>query len=126
MAVRVFDKYAAATGLTEEEAQDIEGFETVSAMVDSRSKHGMIEGAKPWTIKLVFQKDTRRLIGGQILSDSLAPLREIDTVSALILGEKTVEDLTTLMCAGHPDCSSEPSLEPISIAAEQALQKLRN
>ena len=126
MAVKLFDKYVAATGLTEGQAQETEGFQTVSAMVDSRSKHGMIEGAKPWTIKLVFQADTRRLIGGQILSDSLAPMKAIDTVSALILIEKTIEDLTTLMCAGHPDCSSEPSLEPITIAAEQALQKLRN
>ena len=125
MAVRLFDKYVAATGLTEQQAQEVEGFETVSAMVDSRSKHGMIQGAKPWTIKLVFEKNTQKLIGGQILSDSLAPLKEIDTVSALILGGKTIEDLTTLVCAGHPDCSSEPSLEPITIAAEQALQKLR-
>jgi len=125
MAVKLFDKTIAATGLTEVRAQDIEGFETVSAMVDSRSKHGMIAGTKPWTIKLVFEKDTQKLIGGQILSDSQAPAKEIDTVSALILGGKTIGDLTTLMCAGHPDCSSEPSLEPIAIAAEQALQKLK-
>ncbi len=125
MAVKLFDKTIAATGLTEVQAQDIEGFETVSAMVDSRSKHGMIQGFKPWTIKLVFHKDTQKLIGGQILSDNQAPAKEIDTVNALILGGKTIADLTTLMCAGHPDCSSEPSLEPIAIAAEQALQKLR-
>ena len=125
MAVKLFDKTIAATGLTEAQAQDTEGLETISAMVDSRSKHGMIQGTKPWTIKLVFQKDTQRLIGGQILSDSQAPAKEIDTVSALILGGKTIADLTTLMCAGHPDCSSEPSLEPITICAEQALQKLR-
>ena len=124
-AVKLFDKTIAATGLTEVQAQDSEGFETVSAVVDSRSKHGMISGAKPWTLKLVFDKKTQRLIGGQIISDSLAPAKEIDAVCALILGEKTIADLTTFVCAGHPDCSSEPSLEPIAIAAEQALQKLR-
>jgi len=123
MAVKLFDKYAGATGLTEGQAQDVEGIETVSAVVDSRSKHGMIEGMKPWTLKLVFRKDTEKLIGGQILSDSHPPVKTIDTVSALILGEKTIGDLTTFMCAGHPDCSSEPSLEPIAIAGEQALQK---
>ena len=122
--VRIFDKYIAATGFTDKRAQK-EGFETVSAVVTSRSKHGMIPGAKPWTIKLVFDKKTQKLIGGQIISDSDAPVKEIDTVNALILGEKTIPDLTTLMCAGNPDCSSEPSLEPITIAAEQALQKLR-
>ena len=84
----------------------------------------MIAGVKPWTLKLVFDRETQRLIGGQILSDSQAPSKEIDTVNALILGGKTIPELTTLMCAGNPDCSSEPSLEPITIAAEQCLQKL--
>jgi NADPH-dependent 2,4-dienoyl-CoA reductase/sulfur reductase-like enzyme len=123
-AVKLFDKNIASTGLTAEQAQQ-EGFETVSATVDSRSKHGMIPGVKPWSIKLVFDRKTEKLLGGQILSDDVAPVKEIDTVNALILGEKTLRDLTVLMCAGTPDCSSEPSLEPISIAAEQALQKLR-
>jgi NADPH-dependent 2,4-dienoyl-CoA reductase/sulfur reductase-like enzyme len=123
-AVRIFDKYIAATGFTDDQAQK-EGFETVSTTVDSRSKHGMIPGVKPWTIKLVFDKKTQRLIGGQIISDSDAAVKEIDAINALILGEKTVPELTTLMCAGNPDCSSEPSLEPITIAAEQALQKLK-
>jgi NADH oxidase (H2O2-forming) len=123
-AVRIFDKYIAATGFTDEQAQK-EGFDTISTTVDSRSKHGMIPGVKPWTIKLVFDKKTQKLIGGQIISDSDAAVKEIDTVNALILGEKTIPELTTLMCAGNPDCSSEPSLEPITIAAEQALQQLR-
>jgi len=122
--VKLFDKYIASTGLTEEQAQR-EAFQTVSATVDSRSKHGMIPGVKPWSIKLVFDSETGRLLGGQILSDDVSPVKEIDTVNALILGEKTLNDLTVLMCAGTPDCSPEPSLEPISIAAEQALQKLR-
>jgi len=121
--VRLFDKYIAATGLTEEQAQQ-ENFDAVCATVDSRSKHGMIPGKKPWTVKLVFDKESKKLIGGQIVSDDLAPAKEIDTVNALILGGKTIPDLTTLMCAGNPDCSSEPSLEPITIAAEQVLQKL--
>jgi NADH oxidase (H2O2-forming) len=122
--VKLFDKTIAGTGLTEMQAHD-EGLETVSAMVDSRSKHGMISGVKPWTLKLVFDKQNQKLIGGQIVSDSLAPAKEIDTISALVLGEKTIPELTTFICAGHPDCSSEPSLEPIAIAAEQALQKLK-
>jgi NADH oxidase (H2O2-forming) len=122
--VRLFDKSIGSVGLTEERARQ-EGFDTVSATVDSRSKHGMIPGFKPWSIKLVFERKNGRLIGGQILSDDVAPVKEIDTVNALILGGKTVRDLTVLMCAGTPDCSSEPSLEPISIAAEQALQKMQ-
>ena len=52
----------------------------------------MTQGTKPWTIKLVFQKDTQKLIGGQILSDSQAPAKEIDTVSVLILGGKAITE----------------------------------
>jgi NADPH-dependent 2,4-dienoyl-CoA reductase/sulfur reductase-like enzyme len=124
-AVKLFDKSIAATGLTEGQAHR-EGHRTVCAAVDSRSKHGMIPGVRPWSIKLVFDGETARLIGGQIVSDAEAPAKEIDTVNALILGEKTISDLTVLINAGNPDCSSEPSAEPMTIAAEQALQKLRN
>ena len=124
-AVRLFDKYIGSVGLTEEEARR-EGIEALSTTVNSRSKHGMIPGVLPWTLKLVFDRASHRVIGGQIISDSVGPVKEIDTINALILGEKTIPELTTLMCAGNPDCSSEPSLEPITICAEQALQKLRN
>jgi NADPH-dependent 2,4-dienoyl-CoA reductase/sulfur reductase-like enzyme len=121
--VKLLGKYVAATGLTESAAAQ-EGVDPVCATVQSRSKHGMIQGAQPWSIKLVFDRSSARLLGGQIISDSEAPAKEIDTVNALILGKKTITELTTLMCAGNPDCSSEPSLEPISLAAEQALQKM--
>ena len=124
-AVRLFDRYIGSVGLTEEEARR-DGFEVLSTTVTSRSKHGMIPGVKPWTLKLIFDKASHKVIGGQIISNSAAPVKEIDTINALILGEKTISDLTTLMCAGNPDCSSEPSLEPITICAEQALQKLKN
>jgi NADH oxidase (H2O2-forming) len=122
-AVRIFDKYYASVGLTEDAARR-EGFDPLAVTVPSRSKHGMIPGVKPWTIKLVFDRQTQKLLGGQIVSDSESPVKEIDTINALILGGKTIPDLTVLMCAGTPDCSSEPSLEPITIGAEQALMKL--
>ena len=121
--VKLFDKSIAFVGLTEKQARE-EGFDPVCATVDSRSKHAMMPGVKPWTIKLVFDRKSRKLIGGQILSDAEAPAKEIDTVNALILGGKTVSDLCSLMCAGQPEMSSEPSAEPICIAAEQALVKM--
>lgn len=121
---KMFDMTITASGLTEENAAK-EGFETVCAIVDSRSKHAMIPGMKPWKIKLVFDKKTQKLIGGQIVSHAIAPAREIDAVTAFIRGEKTIQDLTTFTSACNPDISSEPSAEPITVAAEQALQKLK-
>jgi len=121
---KMFDMTITATGFTEEAAAK-EGFETVCAVVDSRSKHRMIPGMKPWKIKLVFDKKTQKLIGGQIVSHAIAPAREIDAVTAFILGGTTIPELTTFTSACNPDISSEPSAEPITVAAEQALMKLR-
>ena len=121
---KMFDLTITATGFTEENAAR-EGFATVSAVVDSRSKHAMIPGVKPWKLKLVFDRNTERLIGGQIVSHTVTMAREIDAVTAFILGGKTIRDLTTFTSACNPDISSEPSAEPITIAAEQALQKLK-
>ena len=121
---KMFDLTVTASGFTEEKASQ-EGFETISAVVDSRSRHNMIPGVKPWKIKLVFNSKDGRLIGGQIVSHAVAPAREIDAISAFILGGKTMRDLTTFTSACNPDISSEPSAEPITIAAEQVLQKLR-
>lgn len=120
---KMFDMTVTATGLSEESARR-EGFEPVSAIVDSRSKHGMIPGMKPWKLKLVFERAGHKLVGGQIVSHDIAPAREIDAVTAFILGGRTIEQLTTFTSACNPDISSEPSAEPITIAAEQALQKL--
>ena len=121
---KMFDLTITATGLTEETAAR-EGIETICAVVDSRSKHGMIPGMKPWKLKLVFDRASQKLIGGQIVSHAVAPAREIDAVTAFILGEKTISDLTVFTSACNPDISSEPSAEPITIAAEQALGKLK-
>jgi NADPH-dependent 2,4-dienoyl-CoA reductase/sulfur reductase-like enzyme len=122
-ACKLGDWNVAATGLTEVQATR-ESIQTVSATAESRSRHGMISGAKPWTLKLVFDAAKRTLIGGQILSEDVSPVKEIDTISALILGRKTVEELTVFATAGNPDISCEPSMEPIAIAAEQCLQKM--
>ena len=56
---------------------------------------------------------------------TIGPSRAFDTISAFILGKKTIGDLTTFTSACNPDISSEPSAEPITIAAEQALQKMK-
>ncbi|MDY6933480.1 MAG: FAD-dependent oxidoreductase [Spirochaetota bacterium] len=124
LAVKLFDKSIASVGLIEEFANK-EGIKTVSSVVESRNKHKMIKGQIPWTLKLVFDKNSQKLIGGQILSDSEAPMKEIDTINYAIRSEATVSDLTTIMCAAHPDLSSEPSAEPIALAAEQSLQKFK-
>ncbi len=121
---QMFDLVISATGFSEEMAAK-EGFETVCSIVDSRSKHGMIPGMKPWKIKLIFDKKSQKIIGGQIVSHAIPPAREIDAITAFIMGGKTIPELTMFTSACNPDISSEPSMEPIAVAAEQALRKLK-
>ncbi len=117
--VKLYDLCAASVGLTEEVAKNY-GIETACFTVDSRSKHGMINGMKPWTLKVVFNKENRKVIGSQIVSMSEAPVKEIDVMNMAIKMGAVPEDLMTINCAGHPDLSSEPSMEPISIVGVQA------
>jgi NADPH-dependent 2,4-dienoyl-CoA reductase/sulfur reductase-like enzyme len=121
--VKLFDLCAASVGLTEENAKK-QGIKTACFTVDSRSKHGMIKGMKPWTLKVVFNTENRKVIGSQIVSMSEAMAKEIDVMNMAIKMGAVPEDLLTINCAGHPDLSSEPSLEPISIAGLQASGKI--
>jgi len=121
--VKLFDLCAASVGLTEELAKKY-GIKTACFTVDSRSKHGMIKDMKPWTLKVVFNTEDRKVIGSQIVSMSEAPTKEIDVMNMAIKMGAVPEDLLTINCAGHPEFSSEPSMEPISIVGVQASGKI--
>ena len=121
--VKLFDLCAASVGLTEELAKEY-GIKTACFIVDSRSKHGMIKDMKPWTLKVVFNTEDRKVIGSQIVSMSEAPTKEIDVMNMAIKMGAVPEDLLTINCAGHPELSSEPSMEPISMVGVQASGKI--
>ena len=121
--VKLFDLCAASVGLTEELAKKY-GIQTACFTVDSRSKHGMIKGMKPWTLKVIFNTENRKVIGSQIVSMSEAPVKEINVMNMAIKMGAVPEDLLTVNCSGHPELSSEPSLEPISIVGAQASGKI--
>jgi NADH oxidase (H2O2-forming) len=127
-ATKFFDKSIAGTGITEAEAKN-ESIGTISATQVSASKHSMMREKKPYTVKLVFNKETKKIIGGQILSDSESPVKHIDVIALAIRCGLSVLDLTTLRCAGQPELSSDPGMEPIALAAEKvyrAFVKKRN
>ncbi len=116
-ATKFFEKSIAGTGITESEAGN-EGIEVVSAVQSSSSKHSMMRGRKPYTVKLVFDKKDRRIIGGQIVSDSECPVKSIDTIAVAIRAGWNALELATLRCAGQPELSPDPGMEPIALAAE--------
>ena len=121
-ATKFFDKSIAGTGITEAEAKN-EDIDAISATQVSASKHSMMREKKPYTVKLVFNKKSEKIIGGQILSDDELPVKHIDMITLAIRCGLSAMDLTTLRCAGQPELSSDPGMEPISLAAENAFEK---
>ncbi|MDP8218617.1 MAG: FAD-dependent oxidoreductase [Candidatus Theseobacter exili] len=119
---KFFDKSIAGAGVTEMEAQK-EGIEIITAKQESTSKHSMMRGRKPYVVKLIFDKQNRTLIGGQIVSDAEGPVKSIDVIALAIRCGLNVLDLTTLRCAGQPELSADPGKEPIALAAESAFDK---
>jgi len=122
-ATKLFDKLIASVGVTEAIARE-EGFDILVTKQAAKSKYVMMEGGKPYTVKLIFDRDTKRVIGAQIIADDERSVRYIDVIALTIRNGWTALDLTTLRCAGQPELSPEPSAEPITVAAEGAFKEL--
>jgi NADH oxidase (H2O2-forming) len=120
---KFFDKFIAGAGLTELEAQK-QGIEVVTARQESISKHSMMRERKPYVVKLIFDRKSQKLIGGQIVSDAECPVKYIDVIALAIRCGLKVLDLTTLRCSGQPELSPDPGKEPIALAAESIFDKL--
>ena len=84
----------------------------------------MMKGRKSYTVKLIFNREDKQIIGGQIVSDSEGPVKHIDTIAVAIRAGWSALDLATLRCAGQPELSPDPGMEPISLAAEKILQSV--
>jgi len=121
-ATKFFDQSIAAAGITEGQAKEGK-IDVISAKQESVSKHSMMREKKPYTVKLIFDRSTKKLIGGQIVSFDSSPVKHIDLISMAIRCGLTVLDLTTLRCAGQPELSPDPGVEPIALAAERIYQK---
>lgn len=122
-ATQFFDKSIAGTGITESQAVE-NGIETISVVQSSISKHSMMKGRKPYTIKLIFEKKGKNIIGGQIISDDPSAVKHIDVIALAIRKRMTAMDLMTIRCAGQPELSPDPGIEPIALAAENVFEQL--
>jgi len=122
---KFFDKSIAGAGISELESKK-EGIEVVTAKEKSISKHSMMRERKPYVVKLIFDKKSQKLIGGQIVSDAECAVKHIDVIAMAIRCGLKVLDLTTLRCAGQPELSPDPGKEPIALAAESAFATFYN
>lgn len=89
--LRVFDLYAACTGLTERAAKEA-GIPCASVYVIPADKVGIMPKSAPIHLKLVFETPTGRLLGAQAIGKDAAD-RRVDVVAALISMGGTLEDL---------------------------------
>ncbi|MCK4915867.1 MAG: FAD-dependent oxidoreductase, partial [Candidatus Eisenbacteria sp.] len=117
---KVFDLEAAQTGLTERAASE-EGLAATSVRIRSLSKARAYPGAEAVHVKLVFEPEGGRLLGGQIIGREGAGKR-IDTIAAALHAKMTVRDLADIDMSYAPPFS--PVWDPVAMAALQALKKV--
>lgn len=114
--VKVFDWEVARTGLQERELQKL-GLSHVSAKIEGQTRPRYYPGTGPISVKLLAEKGTGRLLGGQIVGKEGAGKR-IDVLATALQGGMTVEDIINLDLGYSPPFS--PVWDPVAIAARQA------
>jgi NADPH-dependent 2,4-dienoyl-CoA reductase/sulfur reductase-like enzyme/rhodanese-related sulfurtransferase len=117
---KVFDFNVARTGLNEAQARDA-GFEIVTSLVPTSEHAAYYPGARDILVKLIADKATGQLLGGQAvgLGDTV---KRIDVLAtALTFGIK-VDDLANLDLGYAPPYNS--ALDPLHNAANVIRNKL--
>lgn len=110
------------TGLTETQAQKL-GYETVSATVTKYDKVGYMPDANNITLKIIADKKTKRLLGGQGVGAGDADKR-INTLATALIAKLTVEEFYNNDLTYSPPFS--PTIDPLLNAAQLLLSKLES
>ncbi|MFG1927659.1 FAD-dependent oxidoreductase [Cryptosporangium sp. NPDC048952] len=115
------DLEIARTGLQEKEAEKA-GFAYVTAKIESHNVAGYYPGAETMTVKVLAEKGTGRLLGGQIVGGDGAAKR-IDVLAVALWNEMTVDEMTGLDLGYAPPFS--PVWDPVLVAARAASDAVR-
>ncbi|MCK4953119.1 FAD-dependent oxidoreductase [Candidatus Bathyarchaeota archaeon] len=118
---KMFDFEVGATGLTEFMAKRV-GIETVVGRINAKTKASYYPGGLPIRIKLVVERETRHIIGGQIIGGE-AVTQRINALSFAIQKQMTVHELAKADTCYAPPVNE--TWEPMVLAAETALRRLR-
>lgn len=110
----------ARTGLMEKEIQAV-GWDYVTERIESRTRAGYYPGAGTIFVKLIGEKGSRRLLGGQIVGCEGAAKR-IDVVATALHAGLTVDQVEDLDLSYAPPFS--PLWDPVIIAARQLKKNL--
>ncbi len=89
--VKIFDYEIGFTGLNEKTARSL-GYDFSSTFITAGSRANYYPGKKPVYVKIIYEKKSGRLIGGQVAGTDGAAWR-LNTLATAIYGGFTVEDL---------------------------------
>lgn len=91
--IKIYGYNIASTGLTEELAKATTSYKVASAMIEENHRPEFMPTYEPTQLKLVYDEDTGRILGGQIISKY--DLTEImNTLSVVIQNKMTVDALS--------------------------------
>ena len=110
--VKVFDMTAATTGVNETNAKKA-GLDVDTVILSPMSHAGYYPGGKVMTIKVVFEKETYRLLGAQIVGYEGVDKR-IDVIATAIHAGMKATELKDLDLAYAPPYSS--AKDPVNMA----------
>ena len=110
--VKVFDITAASTGLNEKRAKEA-GFDADKVILSPMSHATYYPGGKVMTMKIVFEKETYRLLGAQIIGYDGVDKR-IDVLATAMNAGLSALDLVDLDLAYAPPYSS--AKDPVNMA----------
>ncbi len=117
---KVFDTTVGGTGLLPEKAKEF-GFDPVSVIITTADKPHFYPGNAPITIKLVADKNTRRIIGAELIGKGVVDKR-LDVIATAITGNLTADDLADTDIAYAPPYST--ALDAVTHAANTLRNKL--
>jgi len=111
-----------SAGMTERVAKEV-GFEVVTGEAKAPDKHpASIPGTRDLAVKLVFEKDTRIILGGQVFGGMTAG-KVANFIGALIQKRMRADEIVTFQVGTHPMLTASPIAHQIENAAEIALTK---
>lgn len=112
--VELFDQAVAVTGLNVRTARS-QGLDCSFALVRRGHHVGYYPGAELMLVKLVYERGTQRVLGGQIVGGAGVD-RRIDVLATVIHFQGTLQDLAELDLAYAPQFGA--AKDPVHIAAQ--------
>ena len=110
-------------GLTETAARQ-NGYDFITATEDGPNRHpGTMPGSTMTKLKLVLERRTGELLGGQVRGNGEAG-EMINLVSACIQKRMTAEDIALFQLGTHPALTASPVVYHLVNAAELAIAKM--